>query len=145
MINRCQHVLGSELGRSLGGEIALINVNDPAMEYDRAEQESKRLLSGFRDRLALPHSTHEFVQTGIPAPTIVQKAKKWPADLIVIASHGRSGVSRALLGSVERSLSGAGRACANVSNLLVFGAEVELKAEFRRVAIYREPRYPGAP
>jgi nucleotide-binding universal stress UspA family protein len=30
---------------------------------------SKRLLSGFRDRLSLPPSTLEFVQTGIPGPT----------------------------------------------------------------------------
>jgi nucleotide-binding universal stress UspA family protein len=95
---------GSELGRSLGGEIALINVNDPAAEYGRAEQESKRLLNGFRDRLSLPPSTPEFVQSGIPGPTIVQKAKEWPADLIVIASHGRSGVPRALLGSVAEEV-----------------------------------------
>jgi universal stress protein A len=95
---------GSELSRSLGGEIALINVNDAAAEYGRAEQESKRLLSSFRDRLSLPPSAHDFVQTGIPAPIIVSKAKEWSADLIVIASHGRSGVPRALLGSVAEEV-----------------------------------------
>lgn len=95
---------GSELGRSLGGEIALINVNDAGVEYGRAEQESKRLLSGFRGRLSLPPSAHDFVQTGIPAPTIVSKAKEWSADLLVIASHGRSGVPRALLGSVAEEV-----------------------------------------
>ena len=62
------------------------------------------MLSGFRDRLSLPSSTHEFVQTGIPGPTIIQKAKEWAADLIVIASHGRSGVPRALLGSVAEEV-----------------------------------------
>jgi len=95
---------GSELGRSLGGEIALINVNNAAVEYGRAEQESKRLLSSFRDRLLLPPSAHDFVQTGIPAPIIVSKAKEWSADLIVIASHGRSGVPRTLLGSVAEEV-----------------------------------------
>ena len=65
---------------------------------------SKRLLSGFRDRLSLPPSALEFVQSGIPGPTIVQKAKEWPADLIVIASHGRFGVPRALLGSVAEEV-----------------------------------------
>ena len=95
---------GSELCRSLSGEIALINVNDAAAEYGRAEQESKRLLGSFCERLSLPPSAHEFVQTGIPAPTIVKKAKEWPADLIVIASHGRSGVPRALLGSVAEEV-----------------------------------------
>ena len=95
---------GSELGRSLGGEVAFINVNNPAMEYGRAEQDSKQLLQGFRDRLSLPPSTHDFVETGKPAPTIVNKAKEWSADLIVIASHGRSGMPRTLLGSVAEEV-----------------------------------------
>jgi nucleotide-binding universal stress UspA family protein len=95
---------GSELARSLGSELALINVNNAAVEYARAEQESKALLGHLRDRLGLPPSTREFVRTGMPAPTIVSKAKEWPADLIVIASHGRSGVARALLGSVAEGI-----------------------------------------
>jgi nucleotide-binding universal stress UspA family protein len=95
---------GSELGRSLSGEIGLINVNNVAAEYARAEQGSKRLLKDFRDRLSLPPSTQEFVETGLPAATIVKKAKEWPADIIVVASHGRSGVPRALLGSVAEEV-----------------------------------------
>jgi len=59
---------GSELGRSLRGETALINVNSSAVEYARAEQESKTLLASLRDRLSLQPSTREFVETGIPAP-----------------------------------------------------------------------------
>jgi len=31
-------------------------------------------------------------------------AKDWPADLIVIGSHGRSGMRRALLGSVAEGV-----------------------------------------
>lgn len=33
------------------------------------------------------------------AATIIEEACAWPADLIVIGSHGRRGVSRAVLGS----------------------------------------------
>ncbi|MEE9928431.1 universal stress protein [Microvirgula aerodenitrificans] len=33
------------------------------------------------------------------AATIVEEARAWPADMIVIGSHGRRGVSRAVLGS----------------------------------------------
>ena len=95
---------GSELGRSLGGETALINVNSAGVEYSRAEQESKRLLASFRERLSLQPSTREFVETGMPAPTIAKKAKEWSADIIVIASHGRSGMSRTLLGSVAEEV-----------------------------------------
>ena len=35
---------------------------------------------------------------------IVDEAKDWPADLIVVGSHGYSGVKRWLLGSVAQSV-----------------------------------------
>ena len=96
--------LGSELGRSLNAEVALINVNDASVEFGRAEQESKRLLNDFCDRLSLPASTLQFVQAGQPAVTIAKTAKEWSADLIVIASHGRTGIPRAVLGSVAEGV-----------------------------------------
>src|SRR6185436_20582259 len=34
-----------------------------------------------------------------PCDVIVEQAAQWPADLIVIGTHGRRGVSRMLLGS----------------------------------------------
>jgi len=44
----------------------------------------------------------------IPGPriaeVIVAEAEKWPADLIIIGSHGRRGVSRLLLGSVAENV-----------------------------------------
>jgi nucleotide-binding universal stress UspA family protein len=36
--------------------------------------------------------------------SIAEEAKHWPADLIVIATHGRRGVRRLLLGSVAEGL-----------------------------------------
>jgi nucleotide-binding universal stress UspA family protein len=35
---------------------------------------------------------------------IEEEAKSWPADLIVIGTHGRRGISRLLLGSVAEAL-----------------------------------------
>ena len=106
--------VGAELARSLRGEVALIHVNDHGYPGDtgispmeliaRAQEESKRLLAGFRERLSLPSSSLDFAQTGAPAETIVRAAKEWSADLIVIASHGRTGVRRALLGSVAEGV-----------------------------------------
>lgn len=44
------------------------------------------------------------VATGNPAREIVSAAKEYDVDQIVIGSHGRSGVSRVLLGSVAESV-----------------------------------------
>jgi nucleotide-binding universal stress UspA family protein len=44
------------------------------------------------------------VRSGSPAPTIVAFAKEWDADLVIMGSHGRTGVARLLLGSVARNV-----------------------------------------
>jgi nucleotide-binding universal stress UspA family protein len=40
------------------------------------------------------------VREGDPGTEIIQEAESWPADLIVIGSHGHQGLKRLLLGSV---------------------------------------------
>jgi nucleotide-binding universal stress UspA family protein len=107
---------GIELARSLGGELALIHVVDPAQCWapelgvpaaeliQSAEQDARRLLAEFRPRATLQGPPLEFVQVGKPAHEIVKAAREWPADLIVIASHGRGGISRLLLGSVAEGV-----------------------------------------
>jgi nucleotide-binding universal stress UspA family protein len=41
---------------------------------------------------------------GNPAESILEKARSWPADLIVIGTHGRSALARVVLGSVSLKL-----------------------------------------
>jgi len=41
-----------------------------------------------------------FVELGAPYAEIVRRAEAWNADLVVIGSRGRTGISRAMLGSV---------------------------------------------
>jgi nucleotide-binding universal stress UspA family protein len=44
------------------------------------------------------------VLSGNPREIILEEAKKWNADLIVVGSHGRRGIKRFLLGSVSEAV-----------------------------------------
>ena len=44
------------------------------------------------------------VRVGHPRTSIVDVAAKWHAELIIVGSHGRSGLDRLLLGSVSESV-----------------------------------------
>lgn len=49
------------------------------------------------------------IMTGSPGPTIVEEAEKYGADLIVMGTHGRRGLSRVLLGSDAATVIGQAR------------------------------------
>jgi len=52
----------------------------------------------------LGHEAKGVVVVGAPSHTIIEEASKLPADLIMMRTHSRSGVSRFLLGSVSHSV-----------------------------------------
>jgi nucleotide-binding universal stress UspA family protein len=105
-----------DLAAAVGAKLALIHVIDPASAaipeagisanelVARAKQDALRWLSAVRQRVPGGVAPLEFVKVGSPAGEIVQAAVEWPADLIVIGSHGRRGVTRALLGSVAEAV-----------------------------------------
>ena len=41
---------------------------------------------------------------GDPAEQIVKAAAAWPADLVLVGTHGRTGLERLLMGSVARNV-----------------------------------------
>ena len=105
--------IGAELARLAGSEMAFIRVIDaelvnPADTADvlvaSAKEEARKLIDDFRKRLPQQPAALDFVQIGSPVTEIVKAAKDWPADLIVIGSHGRGGIRRALLGSVAEGV-----------------------------------------
>jgi nucleotide-binding universal stress UspA family protein len=49
-------------------------------------------------------SVDEFVVEGRPAEEILSMAKQWKADLILVGSHGRQGISKLIIGSVSQAV-----------------------------------------
>ena len=49
-------------------------------------------------------ATETVVQDGDPRSVIVDEAENWKADLIVVGSHGYTGIKKWLLGSVAQSV-----------------------------------------
>jgi len=108
--------VGADLARSVGAQIAFIYVIDAMPAYGgetgvapdqliaSARRDGKKMVGELRQRLSLPPSTLDFVQAGTPSTEIVSAAIEWRADLIVMGSHGRSGLQRALQGSVAEQV-----------------------------------------
>ena len=67
--------------------------------------DSERLVSGIAARLrAAGLQAESTVKEGDPRSVIVDEAVDWAADLIVVGSHGHTGIARWLLGSVAQSV-----------------------------------------
>jgi len=107
---------GVDLAQALGAEVAFVHVVDASLAYSgdtgppaseliaAAKLDAKRLVTALRQRLSPHSSVLEFIQVGTPSEEIVKAAKEWSADLLVIGSHGRGGMQRALLGSVAETV-----------------------------------------
>jgi universal stress protein A len=103
------------LAREHGAAIALVYVVPPpegvsayaaaAMDFDELEASlktaaEKELQKLARHKMLSQVATTSVVRVGSPAREIVEAARKLPADLIVISTHGRTGLNHVLLGSV---------------------------------------------
>ena len=84
---------------------------DAGGSLERARQElttrAEQLSAGVAERLRAAGLTAETaVRDGDPRSVIVEEAEEWDADLIVVGSHGYTGLKRWLLGSVAQSVVG---------------------------------------
>jgi len=81
------------------GQVAI-----PSMDLDlrtRAEEELKSLSKNFIDRSL---SVETIIKTGKPFVEINETAKEVNADLIIIATHGHTGVEHLLFGSTAEKV-----------------------------------------
>jgi nucleotide-binding universal stress UspA family protein len=107
-----------ELGKSEGAEVLVYNVVGPSQEWldkhdefytvDRQIEKHKKMLGLFLkltcgDLLPQVSVRHE-VGFGVSYKTIVEKAEEEKADLIVMSTHGSTGLSHALIGSVTEKV-----------------------------------------
>ena len=101
---------GEELGGRLGSEITLLSVAQSAQALDyhkhqvyadksgeQTEHEAGKYLEQTKNKVIRVKSA---VLVGNPASEIVQYAEREHISLIIMATHGRSGITRWALGSV---------------------------------------------
>ena len=96
-----------KLAKDTGAEIIVFNVDvlDESNRVDKREMEQhkKRLTEFVAEKIGdagLGLKMRQVVDAGQPFGAIVDCAEKEGVDLIVMSSHGRSGLSRMLIGSV---------------------------------------------
>ena len=71
-------------------------------QYREIESAGMNRLKHFADQAQAADISSEFTQEiGNPGPAICKLAKTWDANLIIVGSHGRKGLSEMLLGSVS--------------------------------------------
>ena len=109
-------LVGLELASALGADVALIHVIAPSVADQgwmpvassdltrQPDDEITRVLASLKGRAQIPTETVRFVPVGDPVASIIEAARGWSADLVVIGSHGRGGVDRAILGSVAEGV-----------------------------------------
>jgi nucleotide-binding universal stress UspA family protein len=101
--------------QSYGGALKILSVVDlPSEFYAEAPQAAEELLGRAREHVASVKRSAE--QAGVPAETFIAEAEAYRAvvslaqeqhaDMIVIGSHGRTGLRRLLMGSVAEGVIG---------------------------------------
>jgi len=74
------------------------------IEEDRKKEAQKLLAQAVRQLREAGFRASEVLQRGNPKVKIIDHAKEWRADLIVVGSHGWRGFSRFLMGSVSETV-----------------------------------------
>jgi nucleotide-binding universal stress UspA family protein len=78
----------------------------PVSAYVRFEQDAKKNLDALVERVpgAASRVDGRFVRAGEPAHEVLELLKETPYAMLLVGTHGRRGLSRAVLGSVAEKL-----------------------------------------
>ena len=104
----------TSLAHDTGALILIVHVEEPTAPYvtndfaipeatDSAKRQLAKLLSGVVPSDSAVRYEHRLL-LGEPAREIVQLAAQEDVDLVVMGTHGRTGLSRLLMGSVAETV-----------------------------------------
>ncbi|ULQ51923.1 universal stress protein [Flavihumibacter fluvii] len=106
---------GLQLAQQLHAELAVISVldttalmSDGAVTPDELAAILKNDLKNSQqllvDNIFKDQKVWTFVENGKPVDAILKVADEWEADLIVLGTHGRAGLSHLIMGSVAEKV-----------------------------------------
>jgi nucleotide-binding universal stress UspA family protein len=103
----------SALARDTGAKLLIVHVEEPPVAYGTGEMYFEPIETtrpGLEETLTLVRPTiptvvceHQLL-LGNPAQELVELAEREKVDLIVMGTHGRTGLSRLLMGSVAEEV-----------------------------------------
>lgn len=88
-------------------ESSVLRAADMLIEWQKKQSQLAKLLKSLAGKLKIAtglESVNVLITGGDPRQAIIDEAENWDADMIVMGSHGRSGVSRMLMGSVAQAV-----------------------------------------
>ena len=106
---------GFQLAKKLKAEIALLSVVDTTGLLTEggitAAEMATSIKTGLEkteakliDKVFKKHKLHAFIEKGVVYKVILKTAEKLGTDIIVLGTHGRTGISHLLMGSVAEKV-----------------------------------------
>jgi nucleotide-binding universal stress UspA family protein len=105
--------MATSLARDSGAKLLIVHVEEPPTAYGGGElyygipepvtEDLRKMLTKVVPTDPQVPFEHRLI-TGEPAEAVVRLAKDEGVDLIVMGTHGRSGISRLLMGSVAEAI-----------------------------------------
>ena len=106
---------GYNLAKQLNAEVALISAVDTEFmitegditQDELAEMQEENLKQSHQLLIYKIFNNREittFIKRGEPDEIIIKTAEEWNADLIILGTHGRTGLSHLLIGSVAEEV-----------------------------------------
>lgn len=94
------------IAKKMGSKVVAVHIIDDKLiyPYEVLQEEGKAILQQVHDRgQEMGVEVHDIMIVGSPTHDIAKITQKSGADLMVISSHGRTGLEKLLMGSVAQN------------------------------------------